>query len=103
MAAEATTQQATTQQIPVGLSKITNQVIALLCIGDASLMLFLGFLLVKGDGNMKLIALTAVIALANNVMGIAGTLLVGQVAWKMISSAATPTSPHTGAADSTAE
>lgn len=70
--------------------KITNQGVAVLSIVLAALTTFTAFFLSRGDHDLKLMSLTAVLSLGSGLMGIAGTLLVGTAGWKAISGSEVP-------------
>ena len=72
------------------ISKLTNQVIALIAIIMATTSTFAAFFLSRTDHDLKLMSLTAVISIGSGLMGIAGTLLVGIAAYKTLVSGDMP-------------
>ncbi len=64
--------------------KITNQGVAVLCIGLSVLTIFAAFYLSRGDHDLKLMSLQAVLTTGGTLLGIAGTLLVGVQAYRQL-------------------
>ena len=67
---------------------ITNSGVALLSIVITSIMVFGAFWLSRGDHDLKLMSLQAVLTTCGTLLGIAGTLLVGDKAYRQITGAA---------------
>lgn len=74
-------------------SRISNQIVAVIAILLASSMTFGAFFLSRGDHDLKLMSLTAVLSLGSGLMGIAGTLLVGVQAYRKMASPPEPPVP----------
>lgn len=69
------------------MPKITNQGVAVLCITLAVLTIFAAFWLSRGDHDLKLMSLQAVLTTGGTLLGIAGTLLVGVTAYRQLTGA----------------
>lgn len=69
----------------MNLPKITNQGVAVLAILMAVGTIFGAFFLSRGDHDLKLMSLQAVLTTGGTLLGIAGTLLVGVQAYKSLS------------------
>jgi hypothetical protein len=76
-------------------TKITNQGIAIFAISCASAMTFGAFWLSRGDHDLKLMSLQAVLTLGGTLLGIAGTLLVGVQAYRSLTADLPPGSRAT--------
>jgi hypothetical protein len=70
--------------------KITNQGVAVFCIACAVCTIFAAFWLSRGDHDLKLMSLQAVLTTGGTLLGIAGTLLVGVTAYKQLTSSDLP-------------
>lgn len=68
----------------------TNQAVAILAIILACAMVFGAFWLSRGDHDLKLMSLQAVLTQCGTLLGIAGTLLVGVQAYKSLTGTDTP-------------
>lgn len=68
----------------MNVPKITNQGVAVFCIACAVLTIFASFWLSRGDHDLKLMSLQAVLTTGGTLLGIAGTLLVGVTAYKQL-------------------
>lgn len=64
--------------------KITNQGVAVFCIACSVLTIFSAFFLSRGDHDLKLMSLQAVLTTGGTLLGIAGTLLVGVSAYRKL-------------------
>lgn len=64
--------------------KVTNQFVAVLAIVLCVITIFGSFWLSRNDHDLKLMSLQAVLTTGGTLLGIAGTLLVGQQAYKQI-------------------
>lgn len=64
--------------------KITNQGVAVFCITCAVGTIFAAFFFSRGDHDLKLMSLQAVLTTGGTLLGIAGTLLVGVTAYKQV-------------------
>lgn len=64
--------------------KITNQGVAVFCIGCAVITIFASFWLSRADHDLKLMSLQAVLTTGGTLLGIAGTLLVGVQAYRQL-------------------
>lgn len=81
--------------------KITNQGVAVLCISLSVLTIFAAFFLSRGDHDLKLMSLQAVLTTGGTLLGIAGTLLVGIQAYqKIMGSADLPPGSQVDASES---
>lgn len=69
------------------MPKITNQGVAVFCIFCAVATIFASFYLSRGDHDLKLMSLQAVLTTGGTLLGIAGTLLVGVTAYKQLTGA----------------
>ena len=69
------------------LPKITNQGVAVFCITCAVGTIFASFWLSRGDHDLKLMSLQAVLTTGGTLLGIAGTLLVGVTAYRRLTGA----------------
>lgn len=69
---------------------ITNQSVAVLAMVMAVSTIFGAFWLSRGDHDLKLMSLQAVLTTGGTLLGIAGTLLVGVQAYKTLTGADTP-------------
>lgn len=68
----------------------TNQAVAILAIILSCSMVFGAFFLSRGDHDLKLMSLQAVLTTGGTLLGIAGTLLVGVQAYKSLTGTDTP-------------
>jgi hypothetical protein len=66
---------------------ITNQGVAVFCIFAAVVTIFGAFWLSRGDHDLKLMSLQAVLTTGGTLLGIAGTLLVGVTAYRQLTGA----------------
>lgn len=64
--------------------KISNQGVAVFCIASAVVTIFAAFWLSRGDHDLKLMSLQAVLTTGGTLLGIAGTLLVGVAAYRQL-------------------
>lgn len=71
----------------MNVPKITNQGVAVFCIACAVLTIFASFYLSRGDHDLKLMSLQAVLTTGGTLLGIAGTLLVGVTAYRQLTGA----------------
>lgn len=71
----------------MNLPKITNQGVAVFCIFCAVATIFAAFWLSRGDHDLKLMSLQAVLTTGGTLLGIAGTLLVGVTAYRQLTGA----------------
>ena len=71
----------------MNLPKITNQGVAVFCITCAVATIFASFWLSRGDHDLKLMSLQAVLTTGGTLLGIAGTLLVGVTAYRQLTGA----------------
>lgn len=69
------------------LPSITNPGVAVFCITCAVGTIFASFWLSRGDHDLKLMSLQAVLTTGGTLLGIAGTLLVGVTAYKQLTGA----------------
>lgn len=74
----------------MNLPKITNQGVAVFCIACAVASIFASFYLSRGDHDLKLMSLQAVLTTGGTLLGIAGTLLVGVTAYRQLTGARIP-------------
>lgn len=71
----------------MSVPKITNQGVAVLSIMLAVSTIFGAFVISRGDHDLKLMSLQAVLTTGGTLLGIAGTLLVGVTAFKQLTGA----------------
>lgn len=84
----------------MSIPKITNQGVAVTAMIMAVGTIFGAFFLSRGDHDLKLMSLQAVLTTGGTLLGIAGTLLVGVQAFKSISTGDLPPGSTTTEASS---
>jgi hypothetical protein len=72
----------------VTIPKITNQGVAVYCITLTVATIFAAFYFSRGDHDIKLMSLQAVLTTGGTLLGIAGTLLVGVETYKRLAGGA---------------